>query len=95
MKNYLVVSFKPITLALCLKFRINGCGFYCGLFFYIPLKKPYMPVIQMSVRDYAKKIKNCSRQAVLKAIKDDAIKRLPNVVSFKKVGEYYVLDVKQ
>ncbi len=49
----------------------------------------------MSAKEYAEKIKSCSRQAVVKALIKNKLHLLPNVVGFKKVGSYYVLDVKQ
>lgn len=51
--------------------------------------------ISMSATDYAKKIKDCSRQAVVRALKKNKLHLLPNVTGYTKVGSYYVLYVKQ
>lgn len=56
-----------------------------------------MPTEILSIRQYAK-TQNKSRQAILKAIADlkEGKKKehlLPGVLSKKKVGNYYVLEV--
>lgn len=57
-----------------------------------------MPSETLTISQYAKKIKKSSRQSVLKAIKDcekgkDKWKLLPSVVTYKKIGCYYLLEV--
>jgi len=52
----------------------------------------------LTVKQYAKQIKDSSRQAVLKAIRDcekgeDKKHLLPNVIKYEKVGSYYILEV--
>lgn len=47
----------------------------------------------LTVGKYAKKIKKCSRQAVLEAIKNDKLHLLPDVISIQRAGTYYLLEV--
>lgn len=48
---------------------------------------------EMTIPQYAKQIKNVSRQAVLKSIKKNKLHLLPNVVSFRKINKDYILEV--
>jgi hypothetical protein len=52
-----------------------------------------MPSKQLSVSEYAKTIKYCTRQAVLKALSKNKMKLLPGVLSVKKIGNQFVLEV--
>lgn len=52
-----------------------------------------MKTQQLTIPQYADKIKKSSRQAVLKAVKKKKLHLLPSVVDIKKIGRDYILEV--
>lgn len=52
-----------------------------------------MKTKQMTARQYAEEVKKCKRQYILKLLKKNQLQKLPDVIDFKKVGSYYVLEV--
>lgn len=49
-------------------------------------------LITLTTPQYAK-IKKCSRQAVLKAAKENKLNLLPGVIKIKKVGRFHLLEM--
>lgn len=47
----------------------------------------------MTTKEYAKKIKNCTPQAVRKAIKKNKMHNLPQVKKITKIGRDYLLEL--
>jgi hypothetical protein len=47
----------------------------------------------VTIPHYAKKIKKCSRQAVLKAVQKNKLHLLPGVIKTTKVGRDYLLEI--
>ena len=67
--------------------------FLVGAFFIIFGKPPIFMATILTTKEYAKKIKNCSEQAVRKAASKDKLALLPKVISFKKHGRDWLFEV--